>query len=452
MKKLLLLTTLFICCFKIGYSQPGALDPSFGTNGVVKASLGAKHVYPSAGKQVLPLSDGSLFVVFETSGLTFITKKHSDGSTDSTYGQAGFSVSTNVSDVHAVLQKDGKIVVAGKKLVNRGEFSDYDFALTRYKTDGTLDLTFGLNGMIATDFEYNNKDILNSIVIQGDGKIFVAGTTLNTERVHDDPTIALARYNSNGSLDNTFNGNGMLITQLQTEHPVCSAIQTDGKTIVAGSVYEGLTIARYNSNGSLDDTFKYTGNVRSDGYSLANTLAIQSDGKITLGGQHDNGGADFSVIRLNVDGSLDNSFGNSGIQTTDFRTYDDGINSLAIQADGKIVAVGYASNGLNYAFAIARYNTDGSIDNTFDADGKKMTFIGSGNIYAVSTAILSNGKIISAGYNNIVLAKYNTDGSLDKTFNRSGTLVNSIKQKNTWFTSSVVQKDGKIVSAGYISN
>lgn len=112
---------------------------------------------------------------------------------------------------------------------------------------------------------------------------------------------------------------------------------------------------------------------------------------------------DFVLVRFNSRGSLDSSFNKNGIQTTDFRTYDDIVNSIAIQSDGKIVAAGYASNGLNNAFAIVRYSTDGIPDNSFDSDGKKMTYITSNNVHAVSVAINnSNGKLVAVGYEEII--------------------------------------------------
>lgn len=255
-----------------------------------------------------------------------------------------------------------------------------------------------------------------------------------------------------------------MLTQLQinSSNPNSVAVQTDGKIVVAATGDKGLTLARYNSDGSPDNTFSVADNLtKSDSsYIAARTLAIQGDGKIVLGGYWANSKSikDFVVARFNINGSRDNTFNKSGIQSTDFRTYDDYINAVAIQSDGKIVAAGYASNGLNNAFAIARYNTDGSADNTFDTDGKKMNFIGSADVYAVSLAIQSNGKLVAAGYNqsaattNIAITKYNTDGSFDNTFNRGGTSIVYFKQKNTVFTSSVVQKDGKIAAAGYAWN
>lgn len=164
------------------------------------------------------------------------------------------------------------------------------------------------------------------------------------------------------------------------------------------------------------------------------------------------------LARFNTGGSLDKTFDTDGIQITDFRTYNDVINSVAIQSDGKIVAAGSASNGQNDAFAIARYNTDGSPDNTFDTDGKKMTFINSNNVYAVSLAVQDDGKLVAAGYEqsavktNFAIVRYNANGSLDNSFDSNGSLIGNFKQNNTVFTSTAVQKDGKIAAAGYTWN
>ena len=454
MKKLLLLTTLFVYCFKIGYSQPGSPDPSFGKNGIVRTDIGSGVGYSSMTRQVLLLSDGSMYVIFELSGQVLITKKHSDGSSDSSYGTKILPVAIGSS--HAALQADGKIIIAGTQHLIDGS---YDFALARYNSNGSLDSTFSGDGHLNTDFNKNN-DAVNSINIQSDGKILAIGITTSVGFYDDGLNVAIARYNADGSLDNTFNGDGRVSTQLETNRTFSSAIQTNGKLVVAGSGTSGLNISRFNLNGSVDSTFKF--NVLGDNYPYfySKSLAIQSDGKIVVGGFWKNGAGnnDFVLVRFNTGGSIDQTFGTNGIQTTDFRTYEDGIASIAIQSDEKIVAAGNASNGSNDAFAVARYNTNGSLDNTFDADGKKMTYITSNNVYATMVAIQSNGKLVLAGYEqsstttNIAIIRYNTDGSLDNTFHRSGTLVDKFKQKNTFFTGNAVQKDGKIVAVGYAAN
>jgi uncharacterized delta-60 repeat protein len=476
MKKLLLLSALFMV-LKSGYAQPGSIDLSFGKKGTVRTDLGTSVNYASTTRQVLPQSDGSVFVVFESAGQTLIAKKLLSGSPDSSYGTAGISVSVSILSAHAAIQKDGKIVVAGT--VPAAEYGNpedrydrnYDFALSRFNTDGSIDITFNKGEKVTTEF-FGDYDAVNSIAIGQDGKIVVAGFTAFYQVNPDNPddykihsyNISLARYNIDGSRDNTLGTDGRYTTPLKINADMFNsvAVQTDGKIVLAGNDTNGLSVGRFNANGSIDSTFSFSNNIKnsSGSYLKSRSVAIQGDGRIVLGGywQNSAGNNDFVLARLNTTGSLDKTFDTDGIQATDFRTYNDVINSLAIQSDGKIVAGGYASNGSNDAFALARYNTNGSPDNTFDADGKKMNYIGSYNVYAVSI-IIQNGKIVAGGYNstgtatNIALARYNiTDGTLDNTFNGNGTAIDYFKQKNTVFTSSAVQKDGKIVAAGYAWN
>lgn len=390
MKKLLLLTSLFICCFKNGYSQPGALDPLFGKNGFVRTDIGSNAQYSSQTQQVLTSADESIFIIFETNGVTLIAKKHADGSPDSSYGTAGISASVTIKNAHAAMQKDGKIVVAGTM---RGEQYDdaedtydinYNFALSRFNTDGSIDVTFNKGENVITDF-FGDYDAVNSIAIEDNGKIVVAGFTAFYQTNPSNPDdykihsyyISLARYNTNGTRDSSLYADGRYTTALQINTGMFNllTVQPDGKIVVAGNSVNGLTAGRFNSNGSVDSTFTFNNSIKSGNgsYFNARSLAMQGDGKIVLGGfwQNTAGNNDFVLARLNRTGSLDKTFDTDGVQTTDFRTYNDVINSIAIQGDGKIVAAGSASNGSNDAFAIARYNTNGSFDNTFDTDGKK---------------------------------------------------------------------------------
>ncbi len=234
--------------------------------------------------------------------------------------------------------------------------------------------------------------MLTSLAIQPNGKIVVAGQAYNPNTGNTD--FALARYNSNGSLDNSFDGDGKLTTDFfgSDDYASSLAIQPNGKIVVAGQTYNPNTfnsdfaLARYNSNGTLDNSFDGDGKLT--GFYLAgNTkftaIALQTDGKIVVAGQAYNpntGNYDFALARYNSNGSLDNSFDGDGKLTTDFNGYDDYATSLAIQTNGKIVVAGQAhNNNTGYSdFALARYNSNGTLDNSFDGDGKLTTdFVGS---------------------------------------------------------------------------
>jgi uncharacterized delta-60 repeat protein len=244
-----------------------------------------------------------------------------------------------------------------------------------YSQPGSLDLSFGSNGKVVTAIG-SGYDYGYSAAIQSDGKIVVAGYRYNGS--NDD--FALVRYNADGSLDNTFDSDGKVTTAIGSgsEEGFSVAIQIDGKIVVAGYSYNGLNhdfaLVRYNADGSPDNTFDSDGKVTTaigSGNDIAYSVAIQSDGKIVVAGESPNGSDDdFALVRYNTDGSLDNTFDSDGKVTTAIGSSTDDGQSVAIQSDGKILVAGYSYNGSNGDFALVRYNADGSLDNTFDSDGK----------------------------------------------------------------------------------
>jgi uncharacterized delta-60 repeat protein len=153
--------------------------------------------------------------------------------------------------------------------------------------------------------------------------------------------------------------------------------------------------------GDLDTSFDTDGKVTTDfgaSSDSASSIALQSDGKIVVAGYSYNGSNyDFAVVRYNTNGSLDTSFDTDGKVTTDFGAQSDYAKSVALQSDGKIVVAGYSYNGSNYDFAVVRYNTNGSLDTSFDTDGKVTTDFGASSDYAESVALQSDGKIVVAG-------------------------------------------------------
>lgn len=274
-----------------------------------------------------------------------------------------------------------------------------------------MDLNFGTSGKIITDLG-NSDNGASSVAIQSDGKIAVAGES------NDD--FAIVRYNSDGSIDNTFGNAGKVTTNFVNEDVCYSiAIQSDGKIVLTGVCDYGnstsFATARYNSDGSLDNSFGTTGkviNVVGGPISNIYSLAIQGDGKIVLGGYQYMSGTHFVLLRYNIDGSFDNSFGSGGIVSTNFSGGDE-INSLAIQSDGKMVVAGESNND----FAIVRYNSNGSIDNSFGNGGITTTDFGGGLDIGYSIALQNDGKIVIAGVadylggdSDFAIARYNQDG------------------------------------------
>lgn len=398
-----------------------------------------------------------------------------DGSLDTSFGVGGIATTTVGSydssnlagNAYPVaIQNDGKIVVAGKSYNGL----NYDFGVVRYNYNGSLDTTFGTNGKVITDF---GNDFPKSMAIQSDGKIVVAGVNHNGSSVN----FALVRYTTNGSLDTTFDTDGKVTTNYNGSdcHAYSLALQSDGKIVLVGdarngSGYMGFAAMRYNTDGSLDTTFGTNGKV----YTLfgtpgttsdsANAVALQNDGKIVLVGSSylfSPGVSRFVALRYNANGSLDTSFDNDGMLTTSFGAFSDFGTSIALQNDGKLVMAGNSSltQSGTQTFAIARLNIDGSLDTTFDTDGKVTTLIGTFMNGLFSTKMQGDGKILVAGYSNslnnnvFTIARYNIDGSLDTSFDSDG-IVNSISDSSTYAGAYTLalQNDGKIVAAGKLNN
>jgi uncharacterized delta-60 repeat protein len=338
------------------------------------------------------------------------------------------------------IQSDGKIVVAG--FTGNGGYLDpgnnFDFAVVRYNTDGTLDNTFGTGGQFTWSSGVNSiNDQAHGIAIQSDGKMILVGRA--------GTTLAILRLNANGTLDNTFNGTGF---RTMTAHPGINQanavlVQPDGKYLIAGSSEGGpnnsdfLTI-RLNTDGSSDLTFDGDGialtNIdgNSDDYPLG--MVLQNDGKIVLSGTSllNDGTTDVSLARLNTDGTIDNTFSGDGVLTTHINTTDVVYNAV-IDNMGRIIVAGHTAlnefqdDDITRDFLVIRYNSDGTLDNTFGGTGIVVNDLGGANDdKGNDIALQSNGRIVVGGYSDrttnhdYTVARYNTNGTLDATFDGDG--------------------------------
>ena len=340
--------------------------------------------------------------------------------------------------------------------------------------DGDLDPTFGTGGQVTTDIN-RSTDIANAVAVQADGKLVVVGQTYkNNDYSTED--FAVTRYNTDGTLDNTFGRGGKVRTDFPGLAAVSSAvvIQPDGKIVVAGGAFPQFTFAgnfevvRYNPNGSLDRSFGNGGIVTTtfpEG-SYAFDVALQPDGKIVAAGTvfvdfipGEPSNTDFALARYNPDGTPDAAFGSGGQVSTDFVGMEDDAFSVLIQSDGKIVAVGSANSPATYYdFAAVRYLSNGTIDTAFGVAGKVSTDFGDHNFdRAQSAALQSDGKIVAAGFaisqnglsENFAVARYTANGVLDTTFSRDG--ITQIDFGNCCQSAYQVllQSDGKIITVGY---
>lgn len=360
----------------------------------------------------------------------------SAGTLDATFGLGG-QVTTSFNGAAngraLTLQPDGKAVVVGYVDVGGA----LDFGLARYNPDGSLDTSFGTSGMVVTDVGGNGDP--DGILVLPNGSILVAG-----QGNDGGPTsaFALVKYTASGSLDTTFGGAGEGFTKFSSgnDFAVSLVIQADGKIVVAGNAnYQGpnghadCALAQYNPDGSLDTTFGSGGCVIAGAADHVHHLAIQADGRIVVVGDKYSGTSwDFALARFNSDGSLDASFGTGGLVTTDFNGAYDSARSVAIQPDGRIVAVGYGTSdpAIGSGFGLVRYNPDGSLDSTFGTGGSVTTnFFGYDGDEAAAIAILANGQMVVGGQafsgtgpsaSDFGLARYGANGDLDTTFGNGG--------------------------------
>jgi uncharacterized delta-60 repeat protein len=395
--------------------------------------------------------------------LTSICAFAQAGDLDPTFGSGGVTTTRFMRHAYGyavAIQADQKIVVAG---TSDGRPSS-DYALARYNPDGSPDLTFDHTGKANTDFN-GQIDEATCMAIQPDGKIIAAGVSENPQ----DFDFSLARYLSNGKLDKTFSQDGKVTTNFGNgaeDDLYAIALQPDGRIVAAGSTHTvthldiKFALARYTSNGSLDPTFgtggkttTFIGGNSCDG----SAVAIQTDGKIVVGGDSYNGTSyDFTLARYNCNGMLDSPFGSGGIVTTSLSTGDDMINALVIQPDGKILAAGLQAFGtFNTDFAVVRYSTDGSLDTSFGINGVATTAVTGGDDYCNAMALQPDGKIVLAGqainqqrFSDIAVVRDNGNGTPDDSFGVNGIVTTAIGTRSDDDYAVALQQDGKVVVAG----
>ena len=328
---------------------------------------------------------------------------------------------------------------------------------------------FGVNGKMTTSFPGHSSASCYSMAIQADHKIVLTGIAYSGSQYD----VAVARYNTDGTLDNSFDGDGRLIIDLgvnSLDDGQAVKIQPDGKIVILGTTsinnatsgYD-LLLVRLNPDGTLDNSFDGDGILVKDygGTSqFARDMLIQPDGKIVVAAHHkmtNPTNYDFLIMRFNPDGSTDNSFNGDGKRLTDFGGYENPT-EMALQADGKIVLVGYQWNVPLERFIAARYNPDGTLDNDFDLDGKFTTsFVSTNTERAWAVAIQPDQKILIGGLTGdgtnflSALVRINTNGSIDSTFNETGRVLTStgISAAGLGIDAITVQNDNKIIVAGW---
>ena len=361
------------------------------------------------------------------------------------------------------IQADGRIVAAGGVFTQPGVGGN--FAVARYLANGTLDPSFGGGvGIVTTDFG-TASDEATGVAIQANGRIVVAGRA--------GTSVAVARYNADGTLDPTFSGDGRLTMSFGASGSGATglAIQADGRIVVVGSAAGNFAVARLNTNGTLDTTFGLagTGIASKDfgfggGSDSAAAVAIQADGRIVVGGST---GGRFAVARFSTVGA-EEVFGLGAPNGVLGTSFGDGFSAtatgLALQTDGMIVVAGNVFNTFlqQRLMGVARYDpVSGALDPTFAATGLTVIDFGPPSD-ALAVAIQPDGKIVVAGSvaqatgptnANFALARLHVNGTLDTTFNGDGEVVTDFSSGSTTrsdFASAIAiqRNDGRIVVAG----
>jgi uncharacterized delta-60 repeat protein len=353
-------------------------------------------------------------------------------------------------------QPDGRLVALGSAGYPRfGVFGpDRDFALARYEPDGTLDPSFGTQGRQTAAFGpgtgAEDDSVAEDGVLQPDGKIVAAGT-----KGYFTGDFALARFNADGSLDNSFGSEGRVLLDVGGNDRIFGvALQADDKIVAAGMSGDAVAFARYDPDGRLDPSFSGDGTLTlalGKG-SRVFGVAIQPDGRIIAAGVSERR---FLLVRLQPDGTLDASFSGDGVVTTKLGRSASAAD-LALQPDGKIVAAGLAGTARRFEFALARYQSDGRLDRSFSQDGKVATGIGGRRASASAVALQPDGKIVAAGASargksakrDFALARYTPAGRLDRSFSGKGFLLTDVGGNWDIAADLAVGPTGTIVAVG----
>jgi uncharacterized delta-60 repeat protein len=378
------------------------------------------------------------------------------GSLDKTYsgdGKATAQVGDLSNSVSAALVDPSGNVIDGATTYDVGA------ALVRFNTSGSLDSTFGSKGIVL-DNPNGKLGQFTAVAVQSDGKILAAGSTPN---INGQTDVLLARFNADGSDDKTFGGgDGRVVVDLGGQDSAHALhILSDGRILVVASrfgVSDTTALLRFHSDGTLDTSFDHDG-ILTKLPILVNDATVLSSGKLFLAGEDGPTGF-WSVARLNSSGSTDTSFGKSGVLTHDFFPGDEETDAgtaevFATQKDGKIVVGGVAQyDEPGRDFALARYNKDGTIDTTFGGGGYTQTglpgqFGGPIDQLLNSITIGSDGKTLAVGSNANApaIARFTSSGKLDPTFGTGGAITFA-DDFNGAFTSVALQSDGIIVVAG----
>ena len=397
----------------------GDFDLTFSGDGAALVDFGSAN---ETGSSVLTLPGGKVIVGgsvgttgTNTDDVFALARLNADGTLDTTFGGGDGIVTADFgpdADLESLaLAPDGRIVAVGR-VDNAAAGTDFDWAVTRFTADGVVDTTFGGDGTVTTDFSFF-RDSAYGVDVQPDGKIVVTGVVTRV-----DTDIAVARYNVDGSLDSGFNDDGRTFVDFsRTDFASAIKVQPDNKLVVVGSLvqpgsYRRFALVRLNADGSLDNTFDGDGQATADygAAAFAKDVEIQSDGKYVVGGWFDSNPDpfgdefhDFIIARFNANGSVDSGFGTGG-RTVFAGTGGDALRSygLEIQQNGRILLGGTTKDDTGRTFGgVARVTTTGLPDTTFGPGGlREFTIPGTtaGTSVIHDLELDPDGRIVLGGY------------------------------------------------------
>ncbi len=379
----------------------GDLDTTLDGNGIVYHDMGATH---DRANGIERLPDGRTVLVgmrTETRQDIAVLMLHSHGGRDFSFGSDGRVFHDggwgNDAAWDVAMQADGKLVVVGSIRLDSLD----EFFIMRLSTNGSLDSSFGSGGAGFTTVNFGQNSVAHAVALQQDGKIVVVGSTdVGT-------SIAVARLNSNGSLDTSFDTDGMTTYNGYwgvDEGWDVVILHDSGKILVAGSsevdAIQNFTVLRYNSNGSLDTTFGSTSNGYSKFHfgqdSFGHAIVVQPDGRIVVAGSTDLNTA-MAVARLDEDGHLDTTFSTDGLATFDFVWGVDEGWDVMLQPDNKIIVAGSATIDQMHEFAMVRFTANGTVDTSFGGFGYVSTAIGA-NADGRAAVMHGDGTVSLAGF------------------------------------------------------
>ncbi|MFT3681557.1 MAG: hypothetical protein QM791_14900 [Ferruginibacter sp.] len=543
MKKLFFF--VFLGCVSLTGLAQLAPDSSFGGRGIVTTAVGAINKNEIAGKKILLDQQGNIYIVCEINNLTCIVKRKPGGEKDSSYGYKG-QVLVPVISAQIAVQPDDKLVIYGHANNTPSEDMDNFYTgVVRLNTNGTIDSSFNDGLMI---INYGMREI-NAILAQPDGKIIVASRYYAFENT---PRLSVRRFNPGGNNDFSFGNGGRTEFVGNPSYISALALQPDGKIVAVGGskfrlnsngtldssflwsawacfencgaditllkiqddnkilIAAGRVISRYNTDGTPDSSFNTEGYIFIPGLEpeerISSIIALPGGGVFAAFAAPNPGKHRFTLVRLRPNGTPDSSYADDGVSSVDFGTQDnysslillqdsgyplalgyninDGFKNIAlgrytpgwlpdssfggtgflvdymkrvssyytctaVQGDGKSLAAGYAWDGLHYDFALVRYNLDGTLDMSFNKTGKQVISFDTVDSKVKDIAILPDGKILLVGNagDDIAIARYRPDGSPDSSFNGNGRLMEDSGGMD--FANTVaVQADGKILVGG----